>query len=73
MLKTIHQLVRIFTTIIAIFMATSINTETKAQTKPQEEQNELYLKTWDYDPDEKEVDNLYDDDFDEWLLGDELE
>ena len=40
MLKTIHQLVRIFTTIIAIFMATSINTETKAQTKPQEEQNE---------------------------------
>ena len=30
--------------------------------RTQEEQDELYLKTWDYDPDEKEVDALYDDD-----------
>ena len=41
--------------------------------RTQEEQDELYLKTRDYDPDEKEVDALYDDDFDEWLLSDELE
>ena len=44
----------------------------KKKLRIQEEQDELYLKAWDYDPDEKEVDNLYDDDFDEWLLGDEL-
>ena len=45
----------------------------KKKPRTQKEQDELYLKTWDYDPDEKEVDNLYDDDFDEWLLSDELE
>ena len=45
----------------------------KKKPRTQEEQDELYLKTWDYDPDEKEVDNLYDDDFDKWLLSDELE
>ena len=41
--------------------------------RTQEEQDELYQKTWDYDSDEKEVDALYSDEFDEWLLGDELE
>ena len=43
----------------------------KKKPRTREEQDELCLKTWDYDPDEKEVDNLYDDDFDEWLLSDE--
>ena len=43
----------------------------KKKLRTQEDQDKLYLKTWDYDPDEKEVDNLYDDDFDEWLLSDE--
>ena len=45
----------------------------KKKIKTQKEQNELYLKTWDYDPSEEEVDKLYDDEFDEWLMADELE
>ena len=32
----------------------------KKKPRTQEEQDELYLKTQDYNPDEKEVDNLYD-------------
>ena len=39
--------------------------------RTQEEQNELYLKAWDYEPSEEEVDDLYSDEFNEWLLSDE--
>ena len=43
----------------------------KKKPRTQEEQDELYLKTFDYDPTDEEVDALYSDDFDEWLLSDE--
>lgn len=36
------------------------------------EQEELYIKTFDYDPTEKEVDALYSDEFDEWLMSDAI-
>ena len=41
--------------------------------RTQEEQDKLYLKAWDYEPGEEEVDDLYSDDFDKWLLGDKSE
>ena len=43
----------------------------KKKSRTQKEQDKLYLKTWDYDPSEEEVDALYDDDFDKWLMSDE--
>ena len=45
----------------------------KKKSRTQKEQDKLYLKTWDYDPSEEEVDALYDDDFDKWLMSDECQ
>lgn len=44
--------------------------DNKKRTK--EEQKELYQKVFDYEPTDEEVDALYDDEFDEWLMADEL-
>jgi len=41
--------------------------------RTQEEQDKLYEKVFDYEPTEEETDAKYSDDFDEWLLSDELE
>jgi hypothetical protein len=36
------------------------------------EQEELYIETFDYDPSDEEVDALYSDEFDEWLMSDAI-
>lgn len=41
--------------------------------RTQKEQDELYQKAWDYEPSEEEVDELYSEEFDKWLMADELE
>ena len=43
----------------------------KKKPRTRKEQEELYIKTFDYDPTDEEVDALYSDEFDEWLLSDE--
>ena len=44
-------------------------TEEKKLLRTQEEQDELYLKAWDYDPTEEEVKAKYDDEFEDWLMS----